>query len=74
MLLGLVVLRRRWAYVVPVVGLLVAALLNTFFAITPRDNVRFMPFLFLFGAVGAVAVARRVIERVRELRSGPALA
>jgi 4-amino-4-deoxy-L-arabinose transferase-like glycosyltransferase len=74
MLLGLVVLRRRWAYVVPVLGLLAAALLNTFFAITPRDNVRFMPFLFLFGAVGAVAVARRVIERVRELRSGPALA
>jgi len=68
------VLRRRWAYVVPVVGLLVAALLNTFFAITPRDNVRFMPFLFLFGAVGAVAVTRRVFERVRELRSGPALA
>jgi 4-amino-4-deoxy-L-arabinose transferase-like glycosyltransferase len=74
MLLGLVVLRRRWAFVVPVLGLLAAALLNTFFAITPRDNVRFMPFVFLFGAVGAIAALRWLIERVRELCSKPALA
>ena len=58
MLLGLVALRRRWAFVVPVLGLLAIALLNTFFAITPRDNVRFMPFVFLYGAVGLVATLR----------------
>jgi len=72
-LLGLVLLRRRWAFVVPVLGLLAAALLNTFFAITPRDNVRFMPFLFLFGAVGLIAALRRLLTRVRELRAKPAL-
>ena len=54
-LFGLVTLRRRWAFVVPVLALLACALLNTFFAITPRDNVRFMPFVFLYGAVGLVA-------------------
>jgi hypothetical protein len=54
-LFGLVVLRRRWAYVVPVLALLACALLNTFFAITPRDNLRFLPFVFLYGAVGLVA-------------------
>ena len=58
---------------VPVLGLLAAALLNTFFAITPRDNVRFMPFVFLFGAVGAVATLRWLAGRVRELRGKPAL-
>ena len=73
MLFGLVALRRRWVFVVPVLGLLAAALLNTFFAITPRDNVRFMPFVFLFGAVGAVATVRWLAGRVRELRGRPAL-
>jgi hypothetical protein len=72
-LFGLVLLRRRWAFVVPVLGLLAAALLNTFFAITPRDNVRFMPFLFLFGAVGMIAALRALLTRVRELRTKPAL-
>jgi len=71
MLLGLVVLRRRWAFVVPVLGLLVAAVLNTYFAITPRDNVRFMPFVFLFGAVGLVSAVRWAAERVRESRTKP---
>jgi hypothetical protein len=72
-LFGLVLLRRRWAYVVPVLGLLSIALLNTFFAITPRDNVRFMPFVFLFGAVGVVVAVRwaaahvvRLVPRLRE--------
>jgi hypothetical protein len=64
-LLGLVLLRRRWAFVVPVLGLLAIALLNTFFAITPRDNVRFMPFVFLYGAVGLVTAARWMAARVR---------
>jgi len=73
MLLGLVLLRRRWAYVVPVLGLLAAALLNTFFAITPRDNVRFMPFVFLFGAVGLITALRWLLERGRELRARPAI-
>ncbi|HEY7968057.1 MAG TPA: hypothetical protein VID68_13625 [Solirubrobacteraceae bacterium] len=50
--LGLVLLRRRWAYIVPVLALLAIAWLNTFFAITPRDNVRLMPFVFVYGAVG----------------------
>jgi hypothetical protein len=59
-LLGLLALWRRWAYVVPVLALLAIALLNTFFAITPRDNVRFMPFVFLYGAVGLVSVVRRL--------------
>jgi hypothetical protein len=58
MLLGLILMRRRWAFVVPVLGLLAIALLNTFFAITPRDNVRFMPFVFLYGAVGLVVAVR----------------
>lgn len=71
-LFGLAVLRRRWAFVVPVVGLLAIALLNTFFAITPRDNVRFMPFVFLYGAVGLVATLRWSAERVRGRRSGAA--
>jgi hypothetical protein len=57
-ILGLVLLRRRWAFVVPVLGLLSIAVLNTFFAITPRDNVRFMPFLFLYGSVGLVVAVR----------------
>jgi hypothetical protein len=61
---GLIVLRRRWAFVVPVLGLLACAVLNTFFAITPRDNVRFMPFVFLFGAVGLVAAASRLVALV----------
>jgi 4-amino-4-deoxy-L-arabinose transferase-like glycosyltransferase len=64
MLLGLAFL-RRWAYAVPVAGLLVIALLNTFFAITPRDNVRFMPFLFLYGAAGLLATLRWALARVR---------
>jgi hypothetical protein len=58
---------------VPVLGLLAAALLNTFFAITPRDNVRFMPFVFLFGAVGLITALRWLLERGRELRARPAI-
>jgi hypothetical protein len=73
-LLGLVLMRRRWAYVVPVAALLASALLNTFFAITPRDNVRFMPFVFLYGAVGLVVAVRWAAERVRARRARPALA
>ena len=65
LLLGLVLLRRRWAFVVPVLGMLAIAVLNTFFAITPRDNVRFMPFVFLYGAVGLVVAVRWVATRVR---------
>jgi hypothetical protein len=60
MLLGFLALWRRWAYVVPVLALLAIAVLNTFFAITPRDNVRFMPFVFLYGAVGLVSALRWV--------------
>jgi hypothetical protein len=56
--LGLVLLRRRWAFVVPVLGLLSIALLNTFFAITPRDNLHFMPFVFCYGSVGLVVAVR----------------
>jgi hypothetical protein len=67
MLFGLIVLRRRWAYVVPIFALLAIALLNTFFAITPRDNVRFMPFVFCFGAVGIAVTIRWALERVRVL-------
>ena len=73
MLLGLVLLRRRWAYVVPVLALLAIAWLNTFFAITPRDNVRFMPFVFLYGAVGVVVAVRwaaaHVVRLVPRLRA-----
>jgi hypothetical protein len=69
-LLGLILLRRRWAYVVPVVALLAVALLNTFFAITPRDNVRFMPFVFLYGAIGVIVTIRWALARVRALRAG----
>jgi hypothetical protein len=70
---GLVVLRRRWVFVVPVLGMLAIALLNTFFAITPRDNVRFMPFVFLYGAVGLIATLRWGLERARRRpgRSAP---
>jgi hypothetical protein len=64
-LAGLVLLRRRWAYVAPVGGMLAVAVLNTFFAITPRDNLRFMPLVFMFGAVGLVATARWGVSRVR---------
>jgi hypothetical protein len=74
-LFGLVVLRRRWAFVVPVLALLACALLNTFFAITPRDNVRFMPFVFLYGAVGALAALTWIVEFVRSRAArGPAVA
>ena len=69
-LFGLILLRRRWAYVVPVVALLAVALLNTFFAITPRDNVRFMPFVFLYGAIGVVVTIRWALARVQALRAG----
>lgn len=69
LLFGLVAMRRRWSFVVPVLALLAAAVLNTFFAITPRDNLRFMPFVFLFGAVGMVTTLRWLAERVRELRA-----
>jgi O-antigen ligase len=62
---GLVVLRRRWAFVVPVLALLACAVLNTFFAITPRDNVRFMPFVFLYGAIGAVSAVAWLVAFVR---------
>jgi len=74
MLLGLVLLRRRWAYVVPVLALLAVALLNTFFAITPRDNVRFMPFVFLYGAVGVITALRWGAGQIRERRARPAVA
>ena len=75
MLFGLVLLRRRWAFVVPVLVLLAIAVLNTFFAITPRDNVRFMPFVFLYGAVGLLTAARWIVARVRERRApAPAIA
>jgi hypothetical protein len=73
-LFGLVVLRRRWAFVVPVLALLACALLNTFFAITPRDNVRFMPLLFLYGAVGAIAALNWLIGFARARLARPALA
>ena len=73
LLFGLVLLRRRWAFVVPVLAMLAIALLNTFFAITPRDNVRFMPYLFLFGAIGLLTALRRLTERVREARARPAI-
>jgi hypothetical protein len=68
-LLGLVLLRRRWAFVVPVFVLLGIAVLHTFFAITPRDNLRFMPFVFLYGAVGLITAVRWAAARVRERRS-----
>ena len=71
-LLGLLLLRRRWAFVVPVLALLAIALLNTFFAITPRDNVRFMPFVFLYGAIGVVVTIRWALERVRARQASPA--
>ena len=70
-LFGLALLRRRWAFVVPVLALLAIALLNTYFAITPRDNVRFMPFVFLYGAVGLVVTVRWAAERIRERRAPP---
>ncbi len=73
-LFGLVLLRRRWSFVVPVLALLACAVLNTFFAITPRDNVRFMPFVFLFGAVGVVAAVRWAAVQVRARRIRPAAA
>jgi O-antigen ligase len=74
-LFGLVVLRRRWAFVVPVLALLSCALLNTFFAITPRDNVRFMPFVFLYGAVGVVATLTWLVGQVRSrVARSPAVA
>jgi hypothetical protein len=73
-LLGLLLLRRRWAFVVPVLAMLAIAVLNTFFAITPRDNVRFMPFLFLYGSVGLITALRWLAERVRERRTAPAIA
>ncbi len=73
-LCGLIVLRRRWAFVVPVLALLACALLNTFFAITPRDNVRFMPFVFLYGAVGALATLAWIAERVRGRQRRPTAA
>jgi hypothetical protein len=50
--------------------LLGIAVLHTFFAITPRDNLRFMPFVFLYGAVGLVTALRWALARVRG--SGPA--
>lgn len=71
-LFGLILLRRRWAYVVPVVALLAVAWLNTFFAITPRDNVRFMPFVFLYGAIGVVVTIRWALERVGARQASPA--
>ena len=64
-LFGLITLRRRWSFVVPVLALLACALLNTFFAITPRDNVRFMPFVFLYGSVGLIATISWAIALVR---------
>jgi hypothetical protein len=64
-LAGLVLLRRRWAYVAPVCAMLAVAVLNTFFAITPRDNLRFMPLVFMFGAVGLVTGARWGLARAR---------
>jgi O-antigen ligase len=63
--LGLVLLRRRWSYVVPVLALLGIAWLNTFFAITPRDNVRFLPLVFAYGAVGLAAAGTAIARRVR---------
>ncbi len=75
MLFSIVVLRRRWAFVVPVRALLACALLNTFFAITPRDNLRFMPFVFLYGAVGALAALSWLVAFVRaHAARGPAVA
>ena len=71
-LVGLMMLRRRWAFVVPVLVLLGIALLHTFFAITPRDNLRFMPFVFLYGAVGLVTALRWALARVRGRGPAPA--
>jgi hypothetical protein len=74
-LFGLVVLRRRWSFVVPVLALLACALLNTFFAITPRDNLRFMPFVFLYGAIGLVATLAWLMGQVRSrVARAPAVA
>jgi hypothetical protein len=73
-LLGLPLLWRRWAFVVPIVALLALTLLNTFFAITPRDNVRLMPFLFLYGAVGLVTAAGWLLGFIRARAARPAVA
>jgi hypothetical protein len=73
MLLGVVLLWRRWAVIVPTLALLAIALLNTFFAITPRDNVRFMPFVFLYGAVGLIAAVRWSAARARARGLRPAV-
>jgi 4-amino-4-deoxy-L-arabinose transferase-like glycosyltransferase len=74
MLLGLALMWRRWAFVVPVLALLSIAWLNSFFSITPRDNVRFMPFVFLYGAVGLVTALRWAATRVRKRGAPPAIA
>jgi hypothetical protein len=70
-LLGGLIFWRRWDFVVPVVALLAMAWLNSFFSITPRDNLHFMPFVFLYGAIGLVMTLRWALERLRRSRLAP---
>jgi hypothetical protein len=51
-LLGGALATRRWALATAAAALLAVTALNTWFVAQARDNVRFMPLLFAYGAAG----------------------
>jgi hypothetical protein len=61
---------RRWELRTAALALLVVSALNTMFVAQARDNVRFMPLLFAYGAAGLCLLAReRVLPMLRAARA-----
>lgn len=65
-LLGGALLTRRFEFITAACALFVVSALNTIFVAQPRDNVRFMPLLFAYGAAGLwIVLTTRVLPAWR---------
>jgi Dolichyl-phosphate-mannose-protein mannosyltransferase len=69
-LLGGALLTRRWSLVTVTAGLVVTTALNILVNAQGRDNMRFVPLLFAFGAAGLVLM----LQRAYAIRQGRARA
>ncbi|MGH2832326.1 MAG: hypothetical protein ACRDK2_06085, partial [Solirubrobacteraceae bacterium] len=68
-LLGGAIFIRRWALITAALVLLSVSALNTVFVAQPRDNVRFTPLLFTYGAVGLwLLISTRVMPALKARR------
>jgi hypothetical protein len=63
-LLGGAAMTRRWSLVTVAAALAVMTVLNVLVNAQGRDNLRFDPLVFTFGAAGLVLVAQRAARRV----------